>query len=105
MYGTGRGTAWGYSLFEFEVYGTPAGGSGTVTVTTPANQTSTVGTAASLQISASATPAGTQTYSATGLPAATGIDGTARIFMTPPSIAISWISTTPATGSMPSQVP
>src|SRR5262249_51021332 len=23
MYGTQRGTAWGYSLFEFDVYGTP----------------------------------------------------------------------------------
>ncbi|MFB6841586.1 glycosyl hydrolase family 8 [Streptomyces sp. NPDC056361] len=28
MYGTGRGTAYGYSLWEFEVYGAPAGGGG-----------------------------------------------------------------------------
>ncbi|MEU9858227.1 glycosyl hydrolase family 8 [Streptomyces sp. NPDC047974] len=29
MYGTGRGTPYGYSLYEFEVYGSPAGGGGT----------------------------------------------------------------------------
>ncbi|MFF8408664.1 glycosyl hydrolase family 8 [Streptomyces omiyaensis] len=28
MYGTGRGTAYGYSLWEFEVYGAPSGGGG-----------------------------------------------------------------------------
>ncbi|MCX4985133.1 glycosyl hydrolase family 8 [Streptomyces sp. NBC_00572] len=28
MYGTGRGTAYGYSLWEFEVYGAPTGGGG-----------------------------------------------------------------------------
>ncbi|MGA5063833.1 glycosyl hydrolase family 8 [Streptomyces exfoliatus] len=28
MYGTGRGTPYGYSLWEFEVYGAPAGGGG-----------------------------------------------------------------------------
>ncbi|MEV4936978.1 glycosyl hydrolase family 8 [Streptomyces zaomyceticus] len=28
MYGTGRGTAYGYSLWEFQVYGAPSGGGG-----------------------------------------------------------------------------
>jgi phosphodiesterase/alkaline phosphatase D-like protein len=41
MYGTARGTAWGYSLWEFEVYGTPT------TVTIPAAPSNLVATSVS----------------------------------------------------------
>ncbi|WP_328992088.1 glycosyl hydrolase family 8 [Kribbella sp. NBC_01245] len=42
MYGTARGTAWGYSLWEFEVYGTTGGGGGDTTPpSTPGNLAST----------------------------------------------------------------
>ena len=39
MNGTARGTGWGYSLYEFQVYGTAGGGnvSPTVSITAPAN--------------------------------------------------------------------
>jgi hypothetical protein len=40
MYGTARGTAWGYSLWEFEVYGTGGGPNPTPTPT-PARATAT----------------------------------------------------------------
>ena len=52
MYGTARGTQYGYSLWEFDVYTTGGGGGtgNTVTVTNPGSQSSTVGTAVSLQI-------------------------------------------------------
>ena len=73
MYGTARGTQYGYSLWEFDVYTTGSGGGGTgntVTVTNPGSQSSTVGTAASLQVHATDSASGqTLTYSATGLPA------------------------------------
>jgi len=68
MYGTARGTAWGYSLFEFEVYNDSAapttftltasagtGGSinpGTVTVNAGASQTFTVAAASGYSLSA-----------------------------------------------------
>lgn len=38
IYGTARGTAWGYSIFELEVYGT-SGTPPTVSITSPANGT------------------------------------------------------------------
>ncbi len=59
-----------------------------VTVTTPANQTSTVGAAASLQIGATDSASGqTLTYSATGLPAGLSINSSTGL-----------ISGTPTTG-------
>src|ERR1035438_3197112 len=74
MYGTVRGTQYGYSLYEFSVYTTTGGGGNTVTVTNPGSQTSTVGTAASLQITATDSAAGqTLTDTATGLPAGLSI--------------------------------
>ncbi|CAG6393018.1 putative Ig domain-containing protein [Streptomyces cocklensis] len=60
------------------------GGGNTVTVTSPGNQSSTVGTAVSLQISASDSASGqTLTYSATGLPAGLGISSSGLITGTP----------------------
>ena len=57
------------------------GGTGdVVTVVNPGNQTSTVGTAVSLQISGSDSASGqTLTYTATGLPAGLSISSSGRI--------------------------
>jgi len=85
----------------------PAGSGGpTVTVTNPGNQTSTVGTAASLQINASDSVSGqTLTYSATGLPAGLSINAsTGLISGTPTTAGTSTVTatatdTTGATGS------
>jgi hypothetical protein len=65
------------------------GGSGnTVTVTGPGNQSSTVGSAASLQIRASDSTAGqTLTYSATGLPAGLSINSSSGLISGTPTTA------------------
>jgi hypothetical protein len=62
-------------------------GSGTVSVTAPGNQTSTVGTAASLQISATDTASGTLSYSATGLPAGLSIKASSGLISGTPTTA------------------
>ena len=68
----------------------------TVTVTNPGTQTSTVGTAASLQISASDSASGqTLTYTATGLPAGLSINsGTGLISGTPTTAGTSTVTVT-----------
>ena len=68
----------------------------TVTVTNPGTQTSTVGTAASLQISASDSASGqTLTYTATGLPAGLSINsGTGLISGTPTAAGTSTVTVT-----------
>ncbi|WP_181442479.1 putative Ig domain-containing protein [Streptomyces tateyamensis] len=77
----------------------------TVTVTNPGNQSGTVGTAASLQISASDSASGqTLTYSATGLPAGLSISSSGLISGTPTaagtsSVTVTAKDTTGATGS------
>jgi hypothetical protein len=78
----------------------------TVTVTNPGNQTGTVGTAVSLQITASDSASGqTLTYSATGLPAGLSISSTTgRITGTPTtaanySVTVTATDTTGAHGS------
>lgn len=74
--------------------GTTAFGSGsttgnTVTVTSPGNQTGTVGTAVSLQIKASDSASGqTLTYSATGLPAGLSISSTTGLISGTPTTAV-----------------
>jgi serine protease len=81
------------------------GGSNTVTVTNPGNQTGTVGTAVSLQISASDSASGqTLTYSATGLPAGLSISSSGLISGTPTtattySTSVTAKDTTGASGS------
>ncbi|MGW3042095.1 putative Ig domain-containing protein [Kitasatospora sp. NPDC001159] len=60
----------------------------TVTVTNPGNQTGTVGTAASLQVSASDSASGqTLTYSATGLPAGLSINSSTGLISGTPTAA------------------
>jgi len=81
-------------------------GGNTVTVTNPGNQSSTVGTAVSLQISASDSASGqTLTYSASGLPAGLSINSSTGLISGTPTTAatnsttVTAKDTTGATGS------
>ncbi|HEX4255060.1 MAG TPA: putative Ig domain-containing protein, partial [Streptosporangiaceae bacterium] len=77
----GWGTPDGTSAFTSGGGGT---GGNTVTVTNPGSQSTTVGTAVSLQVSASDSASGqTLTYSATGLPAGLSISSSGLISGTP----------------------
>ncbi|NUP48249.1 MAG: hypothetical protein HOW97_13195 [Catenulispora sp.] len=84
---------------------TGGGGGNTVTVSNPGTQTSTVGTAVSLQIAASDSASGqTLTYTASGLPAGLAISGSGRISGTPTTAGTSNVTvtvkdTTGATGT------
>ena len=98
---TGLGTPHGTAAFA-------SGGTtgNTVTVTSPGNQTGTVGTAASLQIHATDSAAGqTLTYSATGLPAGLSINSSTGLISGTPttatiySVTVTARDTTGATGS------
>ncbi len=74
---------------------TDPGGGNTVTVTSPGNQSGTVGTAVSLQISATDSSTGqTLTYSATGLPAGLSISSSGRISGTPTTAGTSSVTVT-----------
>jgi subtilase family serine protease len=96
---TGWGTPDGLTAFQSNSTGN------TVTVTNPGSQTGTVGTAASLQISATDSASGqTLTYSASGLPAGLSISTSGLITGTPTtagtsSVTVSATDTTGATGS------
>jgi hypothetical protein len=101
---TGWGTPDGLTAFQSTTGG--GGGSNTVTVTNPGNQTGTVGTAASLQISASDSASGqTLTYSASGLPAGLSINSSTGLISGTPttagtsSVTVTATDTTGATGS------
>jgi hypothetical protein len=88
MYGTVRGTQYGYSLWEFDVYTITGGGGNTVTVANPGSQSSTVGTAASLQISATDSASGqTLSYSASGLPPGLAINSSSGLISGTPTTA------------------
>jgi Putative Ig domain/PLD-like domain len=83
-----------------------SGTTNTVTVTNPGSQTGTVGTAASLQITASDSASGqTLTYSATGLPAGLSISSSTGLISGTPTTATTYnvtvtaTDTTGATGS------
>ena len=98
---TGWGTPDGTTAFS------NGGSSGnTVTVTNPGSQTGTVGTAASLQISATDSASGqTLTYSATGLPAGLSISSSSGLISGTPttagtsSVTVTATDTTGAHGS------
>jgi hypothetical protein len=83
------------------VVGASGGGGNTVTVTSPGNQTGTVGTAASVQVHASDSASGqTLTYSATGLPAGLSIaPGTGLISGTPTTAGTSSVTVTATDGT------
>jgi subtilase family serine protease len=98
---TGWGTPNGLTAFQSN-----SSTSNTVTVTNPGSQTGTVGTAASLQISASDSASGqTLTYSATGLPAGLSINSSTGLISGTPttagsnSVTVTAKDTTGATGS------
>ncbi|HEX4258154.1 MAG TPA: putative Ig domain-containing protein [Streptosporangiaceae bacterium] len=96
---TGWGTPNGLTAFQSTTGG--GGGSNTVTVTNPGSQTGTVGTAASLQISASDSASGqTLTYSASGLPAGLSINSsTGLISGTPTTAGTSSVTVTATDGT------
>jgi serine protease len=74
------------------------GGGNTVTVTNPGSRTGTVGTATSLQITATDSAAGqTLTYSATGLPAGLSINSSSGLISGTPSTAATYNVTAKAT--------
>jgi hypothetical protein len=89
---TGLGTPDGTAAF------TSGSTANTVTVTNPGNQTGTVGTAASLQISATDSASGqTLTYSATGLPAGLSINSSTGLITGTPTTATTYSVTVKAT--------
>ena len=91
---TGLGTPNGTAAF------TAGGGTtgNTVTVTNPGSKTGTVGTAASLQITATDSASGqTLTYSATGLPTGLSINATTGLISGTPSAAGTFTVTAKAT--------
>jgi subtilase family serine protease len=90
-------TGWGTpnGLTAFQSNGTTGN---TVTVTNPGNQTGTVGTAVSLQISATDSASGqTLTYSASGLPAGLSINSSTGLISGTPSTAATSSVTVTAT--------
>ena len=92
--GTG---ASGSATFTINVSG---GGGNTVTVTNPGARTGTVGTAASLQISATDSGSGqTLTFSATGLPAGLAISSSGLISGTPTTAGTSNVTVTARDGT------
>ena len=94
MDGTVRATQYGYSIYEFQAYGTSSTGN-TVAVTNPGTQTSKVGTAASLQVHGSDSASGqTLTYSAAGLPAGLSISSSGLISGTPTTAGTSTVAAT-----------
>lgn len=92
---TGLGTPNGTTAFG------PGGGNpgNTVTVTNPGSQTGTVGTAKSLQITASDSAGAALTYSATGLPTGLSINASSGLISGTPSAAGSYSSTVTAKDS------
>ena len=105
MYGTARNTAYGYSLWEFQVLTATVVGGDMITVTNPGNQTGVVNTAVRLQMGATDSVAGqTLAFSASGLPAGLSISSSGLITGTPTTAATSSVTvtakdTTGATGS------
>jgi hypothetical protein len=97
---TGLGTPNGPAAFAAG----STGGGNTVTVTNPGSQTGTVGTATSLQISASDSGGAALTYSASGLPTGLSISSSGLISGTPSaagaySVSVTASDSTGASGS------
>ncbi|MEY9878022.1 subtilase family serine protease [Streptacidiphilus sp. MAP12-33] len=91
---TGWGTPNGVTAFQ-----AGSTGSETVSVTSPGNQTGTVGTAVSKQISATDSAGKSLTYSATGLPAGLSISSSGLISGTPTTAGTSNVTVTATSGT------
>jgi chitinase len=95
----------GWNIHQLTFANSTAPPANTVTVTSPGNQTGTVGTASSLQVSGTDSASGqTLTFSAAGLPAGLSISSSGLISGTPTTAATSNVTvtatdTTGATGS------
>jgi subtilase family serine protease len=104
---SGLGTPNGAPLAQAVCGGSSGGGgTNTVTVTSPGSQTTTVGTAVSLQISATDSVSGqTLTYAATGLPAGLSINSSSGLISGTPTtsgtatVTVTATDTTGAKGS------
>ncbi|MFC5908788.1 Ig domain-containing protein, partial [Streptacidiphilus monticola] len=81
------------------IVGGGGGGTETVSVTNPGNQTTTVGTSVSLQISASDSAGKSLTYSATGLPAGLSISSAGKITGAPTTAGTSNVTVTASSGT------
>ena len=91
---TGIGTPNGIAGLQ-----TGGGGGNTVSVTNPGSQSSTVGTAVSLQIHATDSAGAALTYSATGLPTGLSINSSSGLISGTPSAAGSFTATVTASDS------
>jgi hypothetical protein len=92
---TADNAALGLNATAWLAQGSGTGGTGAVSVTSPGNQSTVVGTTVSLPISASDTAGGTLSYSATGLPAGLSINtGTGVITGKPTTAATSSVTVT-----------
>jgi subtilase family serine protease len=91
------GTAKGSTAFTWTVTGA---GTETVSVTNPGGQTSTIGTAASLQISGTDSAGKSLTYTASALPAGLSISGSGLITGTPTTAGTSTVTVTANSGTV-----
>ncbi|WP_161789858.1 glycosyl hydrolase family 18 protein, partial [Streptacidiphilus neutrinimicus] len=92
------GTASGSTSFTWTV-NSSGGGSETVSVTNPGNQTGTVGTAASVQVSGSDSAGKSLTFTATGLPAGLSISSSGLVSGTPTTAGTSNVTVTASSGT------
>ncbi|MCX4744980.1 putative Ig domain-containing protein [Kitasatospora sp. NBC_01287] len=90
------GTASGSAGFSWTV---TAAGAETITFRAPGNQSGVVGTAASLQVSASDSAGNALTYSASGLPAGLSISSSGLISGTPSAAGTSTVTVTASSGT------
>ena len=84
LVGTARTTPYGYSLFEFQLWGVTGAVGFAPVVSSPLTATATTGTPFSYQIAGTNTPT---SFNATGLPSWASVDANGLITGTPPSTA------------------